>query len=124
MRDATTLWDIDHASPNLRSLVPILRYFFIYTVKPVLSGHPRDPRYSPLNTGVRLIQVRFTENKGRKIGLYRGWCPLNAGCPLNTGFTVFFSTQIKPVVRGAWQKKGKKEMPDIITLLSVTFLVM
>ena len=40
------------------------------TVKPVLSGHPRDPRYCPLNRGFRLVQVRFTENKGRKIGLY------------------------------------------------------
>ena len=55
------------------------------TVKPVLSGHPRDPCYCPLYRGVRLIQVRFTENKGRKIGLYRGWCPLNAGCLLNMG---------------------------------------
>ena len=40
------------------------------TVKPVLSGHPRDPRYCPLNRGVRLVQVHFTENRGRKFGLY------------------------------------------------------
>ena len=40
------------------------------TVKPALSGHPRDPHYSPLSRGARLVQVHFTENKGRKIGLY------------------------------------------------------
>ena len=40
------------------------------TVKPVLNGHPRDPLHCPLNRGVRLVQVHFTENKGRKIGLY------------------------------------------------------
>ena len=53
------------------------------TVKPVLSGHPRDPRYCPLNGGVRLVQVDFTENKGGKNGLKLSWGPLNAGCPLN-----------------------------------------
>ena len=31
------------------------------------------------------MQVHFTENKGRNIGLYWGWCPLSAGCPLNAG---------------------------------------
>ena len=41
-----------------------------HTVKPVLSGHQWDPRYCLLNRGVRLLQVRFTENKGRKIALY------------------------------------------------------
>ena len=40
------------------------------TVKPVLSGHLQDPRYCPLNRGIRLVQVHFTENKGSKIGLY------------------------------------------------------
>ena len=40
------------------------------TVKPVLSGCPRDPRYCLLNRGVRFAQVHLTENKGRKIGFY------------------------------------------------------
>ena len=40
----------------------------ISTVKLVLSGHPRDPISCLLNRGVRLVQVHFTENKGRKIG--------------------------------------------------------
>ena len=47
-------------------------YPVVSTVKPVLSGHPWDPRFCSLNRGVRLVQVHFTENKGRKIGLYRG----------------------------------------------------
>ena len=50
----------------------LIRY--VNTVKPVLSGHPWDLRYCPLNRGVRLVQVHFTENKGRKLRLYRGWC--------------------------------------------------
>ena len=35
------------------------------TVKPVLSGHKRDPCYCPLNGGVRLVQVHFTGNNWR-----------------------------------------------------------
>ena len=42
----------------------------------------RCPR--PLNRGVRLLKVSFKVNKGNKFG----YCPLNRGCPLNTGFTV------------------------------------
>ena len=45
----------------------------------------RCPR--PLNRGVRLIKVAFKVNKGNKFGGF-GYCPLNRGCPLNTGFTV------------------------------------
>ena len=41
----------------------------------------------PLNRGVRLIKVSFKVNKGNKFGDF-GYCPLNRGCPLNTGFTV------------------------------------
>ena len=41
----------------------------------------------PLNRGVRLIKVSFKVNKGYKFGDF-GYCPLNRGCPLNTGFTV------------------------------------
>ena len=37
--------------------------------------------------GVRLIKVSFKVNKGNKFGDF-GYCPLNRGCPLNTGFTV------------------------------------
>ena len=64
-------------------------------MKAVLSGHPRDLRCCPLNRDVRLVQVHFTENKRKKMGLYGGWCPLNAGCPLNTGFTVYFILLLK-----------------------------
>ena len=42
----------------------------------------------PLNRGVRLIKVSFKVNKGNKFGDF-GYCSLNRGCPLNTGFTVF-----------------------------------
>ena len=41
----------------------------------------------PLNRGVRFIKVSFKKNKGNKFGDF-GYCPLNRGCPLNTGFTV------------------------------------
>ena len=44
----------------------------------------------PLNRGVRLIKVSFKVNKGNKFGDF-GYCPLNRGCPLNTGFTVINS---------------------------------
>ena len=45
----------------------------------------RCPR--PLNRGVRLIKVSFKVNKGNKFGDF-SYCPLNRGCPLNTGFTL------------------------------------
>ena len=34
------------------------------------------------------MKVLFKVNKGNKFGDF-GYCPLNRGCPLNTGFTVF-----------------------------------
>ena len=40
-----------------------------------------------LGVRVRLIKVSFKVNKGNKFGDF-GYCPLNRGCPLNTGFTV------------------------------------
>ena len=40
-----------------------------------------------LNRGVRLIKVSFKVNKGNKFWDF-GYCPLNRGCPLNSGFTV------------------------------------
>ena len=40
-----------------------------------------------LNRGVRLIKVSFNVNKRNRFGDV-GYCPLNRGCPLNTGFTV------------------------------------
>ena len=67
---------------------------YINTVKPVLSGHPRDPRYCPLNRGVPLVQVHFTENKGIKIIVFtEAGVRLMQGVHLirgllNTGFTV------------------------------------
>ena len=61
-RDVTTMWDKDHASPNVRSAVRIFCYYYFLA---------------------------------RKVA-----------------------------VRGDWQKKGKKEMPYIITFLSVMFSAM
>ena len=55
---------------TLNCVIWLIYSCYLVTVKPVLSGHPRDPRYCPLNRGVHLVQVHFTENKGRKIGLY------------------------------------------------------
>ena len=38
--------------------------------------------------GVRLIKVSFKVNKKNKFRDF-GYCPLNRGCPLDTGFTVY-----------------------------------
>ena len=61
------------------------------TVKPVLSGHSRAPGYCSLNRGVRLAQVHFTENKGRKKLVFTetGVCFIRG--PPKTGFTVIGS---------------------------------
>ena len=56
-----------------------------------ISGTFRCPR--PLNRGVRLIKVSFKVNEGNKFWDF-GYCPLNRGCPLNTGFTVFLSETV------------------------------
>ena len=37
----------------------ISQYNFMNTVKPVLSGHSRDPHYCPLNRDAHLVQVHF-----------------------------------------------------------------
>ena len=50
-----------------------------------ISGNFRCLR--PLNRGVRLIKVSFKVKKGIKFRDF-GYCPLNGGYPLNTGFTV------------------------------------
>ena len=50
-----------------------------------------------LNRGVRLIKVSFKANKGNKFWDF-GYCPLNKGCPLNTGFTVFCFILIYSIV--------------------------
>ena len=76
------------SSHGLRSSVLIFET--TTTVKPVLSGHPRDPLSCPINRGVRLVQVHFTENKEEKwvfteagVHLMQGvcliWGPLNMG---------------------------------------------
>ena len=62
-------------------------------MKSVLSGHPRDPRYCPLNRCVHLVQVHFTENKEEKVVFTEDGVRLIQGVrlirgPLNTGFTV------------------------------------
>ena len=43
-----------------------------------------------LGVRVRLIKISFKVNKGKNFGDF-GYCPLNIGCPLNTGFTVINS---------------------------------
>ena len=57
-----------------------------------ISGTFRCPR--PLNRGVRLIKVSFKVNKGNKFWDF-GYCPLNGGCPLNTGFTVIANATLR-----------------------------
>ena len=62
-------------------------------MKPVLSGHPRGPRYCPLNRGVRLAQVHFKESVEENLVCTEAGVCLMQGVrlitgPLNTGFTV------------------------------------
>ena len=80
----------------------------IYTVKLVLGRHPRDSRYCPLNRSARLVEVRFTENKGRKVGLYWDWCPLNAEGPLNTGSAKYrFHCNYVTLIRAKYKMKRR-----------------
>ena len=44
------------------SFVCLCLFLVFFTVNPVFNGHPMDPKKCPLNRGVRLIQVHFTEN--------------------------------------------------------------
>ena len=65
-----------------------------------ISGTFRCPR--PLNRGVRLIKVSFEVNKGNKFGDF-GYCPLNKERPLNKGFTVSRTSDLKmPVNETIW----------------------
>ena len=66
----------------------------ITSVRLIQVGNNRNDHFKSLfrcpgllNRGVRLIKVLFKVNKGNRIGDF-GCCPLNRGCPLNTGFTV------------------------------------
>ena len=54
-------------SKPLPIYIPLLtkNVSLLYTVKPVLNGHPRDPTASVHLIGFRLVQVPFIENKGR-----------------------------------------------------------
>ena len=38
--------------------------------------------------------VPFKVNKGNKFGDF-GYCPLDRGCPLNTGFSVFVAFEVR-----------------------------
>ena len=62
----------------------------ITSVRLIQVGNNRNDysRYF-LGVRVRLITVSFKVNKGNKFWAF-GYCPLNRGCPLNTGFTVLF----------------------------------
>ena len=55
------------------------------------------------------MQVHFTENEGRKIDLYSGWFPLNAGCPLNKGSAYTSLTVIIHACRGTSLITGGEE---------------
>ena len=59
---------------------------FITSVRLIQVGNNRNDHFMYF-LGVRLIKVSFKVNKGNTFGDF-GYCPLNRGCPLNTGFTV------------------------------------
>ena len=58
----------------------------ITSVRLIQVGNNRNDHFRYF-LGVRLIKVSFKVNKGNKFGDF-GYCLLNRGCPLNTGFTV------------------------------------
>ena len=62
---------------------------FFSSVRLIQVGNNRNDRFRYF-LGVRLIKVSFRVNKGNKFGDF-GFCPLDRGCPLNTGFTVVVS---------------------------------
>ena len=47
----------------------------------------RSKRCALQNQGITLIKVSFKVNNENKFWAF-GYCSLNRGCPLNTGFTV------------------------------------
>ena len=60
----------------------------ITSVRLIQVGNNRNDHFRYfLGVRVLLIKVSFKENKGNKFGHFR-YCPLNVGCPLNTGFIV------------------------------------
>ena len=68
-------------------------WYLITSVLLIQVGNNRNDHFRfflgvrVLNRGVRLIKVSFKVNKRNKFGDV-GFCPLNRGCPLKTGFTV------------------------------------
>ena len=62
-------------------------------MKPVLSGHRRDPRYCPLSRGVRLVQVILQKVREETLVFTEAGVHLMQGVrlirgPLNTDFTI------------------------------------
>ena len=71
----------------------------LVTIEITISG-------TVLGVRVRLIRVSFKANKGNKFGDF-GYCPLNRGCPLNTGFTVFtFFREVRAALEIAYVQKS------------------
>ena len=85
--------DLPHKSTNVcpESLGLVLEFCYSETC---LKRTPTGPSLlsCPLNRGVQLVQVHFTEYKGRKIALYGGWCPLN------TGFIVYQTRTVRSLL--------------------------
>ena len=75
------------------------------SVRLIQLGNNRNDHFRYfLGVRVHLIKVSFKVNKGDKFGDL-GYCPLNRGCPLNTGFTVI-------------KLPGKKWLQDIFSKIS------
>ena len=67
-------------------------WHLITSVRLIQVGNNRNDHFRYfLGVRVRLIKVSFKANKGNKFWDF-GYCPLNRGCPLNTGFTVLLIT--------------------------------
>ena len=61
----------------------------ITSVRLIQVGNNRNDHFRYLvGVRVRLIKFSFQVNKGNKFGDF-GYCPLNRGCPLNAGLTVY-----------------------------------
>ena len=66
----------------------------IVSVRLIQVGNNRNDHFRYfLGVRVCLIKVSFKVNKGNKFGDF-GYCPLNRGCPLNTGFTVLSTSVV------------------------------
>ena len=85
-------------------LAPVGWWSLISSVRIQLGNNRNDHFKYFLGVCVRLIKVWFQVSKGNKFWTF-GYCPLNRGCLLNTGFTV--SPNCRGIQANAWNINEK-----------------